>query len=192
MASIAELGNLNSTDPIDLDVYPETKDKTFGIPPRGEYVVMAPDEFPDEAFGATAQNYLKAQVDPTIVGPTNEGYTIRFTRLSAKPWERDGVIMSQISQYLQACGFKGACPGDPSGLVDAIRQTAGTTYKVYGDWRAYNKRTGQEIKGMKNFPLLPNGEHQAWVDDEEDLDEQGRPKRIWANFEVRRFLPESV
>src|SRR5882672_11464476 len=103
MADLSALGNLNSAEPLDLPQYRDAQE--FKLPKAGRYTVQAPDTFPPTAFGKSQAGYLTAQVDPTIVGPTNEGYTIRFTRVSAKTWQdKSGLQISQLGRYLRATG----------------------------------------------------------------------------------------
>jgi hypothetical protein len=185
--NISALGNLVASDNLDLDTYADVKDKTFRLPKKGRYLVRAPESFPDTAFGATKAGHLKAQIDPTIVGPTNEGFQIRFVNISAKPYERSGGKVSQFGDYLRACGRKGPLPGDPQALADAVAATAGQTYYVDLDWKAYNSTTGMEVRGMENFPVDENGEPMSFVEDPGDITENG-PKRLRANLEVRRFI----
>lgn len=187
--NISALGNLVAAEPLDLDQYSEVKDKPkFQLPKKGRYLVRAPESFPDTAFGSTKAGHLKAQIDPTIVGPTNEGFQLRFVSISAKPYERSGGKVSQFGDYLRACGRKGALPGDPQALADAVAATAGQTYYVDIDWKAYNSVTGMEVRGMENFPVDENGEPQSWIEDPQDLTDDGSPKRLRANLEVRRFI----
>lgn len=189
MADISQLGNLNSAEPIDLDMYPEAKESP-SLPRAGRYTARAPESF---AFAATKTNFLSAEVNPTIVGPTNEGYTIKYTRVSAKPFERDGKPLSQLGLYLKACGLSGTVAVTPQEQANAVEQTANRVYQIDVDWKAYNKNTGLTVEGMKNFPANGSADtHQPWVEDKNDPDENGKPRRVWANLQVKRFLPVSV
>lgn len=192
MADISALGQLNSSEPLDLDKYVDAKAGGSTIPPAGEYVVRAPDAFPAEAFGKTRNGDLSAQIDPTIVGPTNEGYTLRFTKVSAKlfPRGKTGDLASQLGDYLRACGIRGKVPGEPQAQADAVEGTVGRTYKVYCDWRARNKNTGYEVKGMRHFTSDGNGGFLPYTTDPNDIDpDTGAPRRLRANLEVVRFIP---
>lgn len=188
MADISALGQLQSAEPIDLDLYPTAQESTFRLPPKGRYVVRAPEAFPPEAFGATNEKLLLAQIDPTIVGPTGEGTVIKFTKVSAKTFKRGNENASRIGDYLAACGITGKLT-EPQELADAIERTAGSTYEVILDWRAFDKTTRQEIKGMENFPLLADGTHQPYIESTTEKDNEGRPVRTWANLNVVRFIP---
>lgn len=186
MADISALGTLAPVEPIDLDTYQDAREAA-PLPVKGRYTVRAPESFPATAFGATKAGALSVQVDPTIVGPTNEGYTIRFTKVSAKVFRRSGVPASQAGDYLRACGLRGKL-SDPQAIADAVEQTANRTYEVEVDWRAYNKNTQFSIEGMERFPSDGNGGHLPWIDDPVDKDQDGNPVRLRANLSVTRFI----
>jgi hypothetical protein len=188
MVDISALGNITSTEPLDLPQYKDAQE--FRLPKAGRYTVQAPTEFPPTTFGKTQAGFLSAQVDPTIVGPTNEGFQIRFVRISAKTWEdkKSGVKVSQLGRYLRATGRTTPVGGDPQEQANAVEQTAGAVYQVDVDWRARNNNTGYTVEGMKNFPSDGNGGHQSWIEDPTDVDENGSPVRLRANLVVTRFL----
>ena len=198
MADLSALGNLNPVEPIDLEMYPEARGG-FELPKAGEYLVQAPDSFPSTAFGSTREGNLSVTIDPKIVGPTNEGFQIKFCKVSAKQYKRGGVTVSQLGDYLRACGLRQRL-GTVQEQADAVEQTANQTYKVYVDWRAYNKNTGFAVEGMDQFPKIAGNGHQPWISDPNDyerdeagnivLDDQGNKvnKRLRANIFVRRFV----
>lgn len=192
-ADISNLGQLNSSEPLDLSIYKPSQE--FRLPPAGRYIVRAPERFDATSFGKSNSGFLKAQVDPTIVGtvdgqPIGQGMKIRFVSVSAKSWKnKQGENESQLGRYLKACGLNGDVPGDPQAQADAVEQTANRTYNVYVDWKARNSRTGYTVEGMSNFPKLADGTHQSWVEDPEEIDPQtGRKVRLRANLTVTRFF----
>ena len=188
MADISALGELSPVEPLDLSNYADNKEFT-AIPKAGRYTVQAPDSFPPAAFGRTKAGALSAQIDPKIIGPTNEGYTVRFTKVSAKVFKRGGVNASQLGDYLRAVGFKGKLT-DEQAQADAVEQTANQTYQVDLDWRAYNKNTGYSLEGMERFPSDGNGGHLPWTTDPNAKDpETGEPVKLRANVSVIRFIP---
>jgi hypothetical protein len=191
MADISALGTLVTAEPVDLDNYKDQRGPARGLPKAGVYTVRAPESFPAEAFGATQKGYLKIQVDPTIVGPTNEGYTIRYTSISAKPFDRDGSQVSQVGDYLRGLGIRAKITGDPQELADLVESTAGATYEVYADWVAEHRGSGFKLKGMKNFPTDAAGEPQSWIEHPSEKDAEGHPLRLRANLVVSRFIPAS-
>ncbi len=194
MADISALGNLNSAEPLNLDMYADVKTGGVSLPPAGRYTVRAPETFPATAFGRTNAGYLSAQIDPTIVGPSNEGYTIRFTKVSAKTFRRKGSDepVSQIGDYLRAVGVAGSVDGEPQAQADAIEQTANRVYEVEVDWRAYNKATQFVLEGMRNFPKDASGSHLPWCVDPGAKDAEGNPQRLRANLVVTKFIPATV
>lgn len=190
--SISELGNLKVSEPVDLS---ELAPKGPAFPRKGRYTLRVPEDLdPTFTFGSTQAGYLSATIDPTVTGPSNGGYTVRFVRMSAKTYREkvgeDGSrTTSQIANFLAACGDKRTLTGDPEETVAAILEQSGKEFHAQLDWRAYNKRTGEAVEGMENFPSDGQGGYLPWVLDNEDLDEKGKPKRIRANIFVRRFYP---
>jgi len=172
-ADISALGNLQPVEVLDLDAYADNKDKP-ALPKAGRYTVSAPDSFPATSFGRTKAGALSISVDPKIVGPTNEGYVLRFTKVSGKTFKRGGVTVSQIGDYLRAFGVRGKF-NDEQAQADAVAETANRQYQVDIDWRAYNKNTGYSVEGMERFPSDGNGGHLPWIEDPNDLrrDEAG-------------------
>ena len=191
MADISQLSSLQSSEPIDLDLYPEAKPKsTFRLPAEGRYTVQSPSSFDATAFGASAADALTAAINPTIVGPSNEGFTLR-SKVSAKTFGK-GVKESWLGRYLKACGVTGTIPGEPQAQADAVEATAGKMYQVDLMWKAENRSTGLVVKGMKNFPLNEDGTYQQYVEDpNETVDINGKqlPKRVYARLEIVRFHP---
>lgn len=189
MADISALGELKPVETLDLsDANYKDAGEAAPLPKAGRYTVRAPESFPKEAFGRTKAGALSAQVDPTIVGPSNEGYKIRFAKVSAKTFKRQGATVSQLGDYLRATGFRGRLTNEAE-QVDAVTRTAGALYQVDVDWRAYNKTTGYTVEGMERFPSDGNGGHQSWITDPGAKDDNGQPVRLRANLTITRFVP---
>lgn len=201
MADISALGGLNPVEPLDLENYADQKD-FVPIPKKGRYTVQAPEGFPPAAFGRSNAGALTAQVDPTIVGPSNEGYQIRFVKPSAKTYKRGGVTVSQVGDYLRANGIKSKLSTEQD-IADAVEQTANRIYVVDLDWKAYNKNTKTGIEGMEKFPSDGNGGFLPYWDDPNDYvkdeasgevvrDAEGNPVkvRVRANVFVQRFVAQ--
>lgn len=184
-ADISALGNLEPLKKLDLGNYADNKDYV-PLPPAGEYILRAPDSF---SFAKTNAGALSAQIDPEIVGPTNTGYKIRFTKVSAKQWERGGKVVSQVGDYLRACGNNDELGEDPQETADAVVATANTTYRAELDWRAYNPKTKYTLEGMQRFKSDGNGGYIPYVFDPVDTDDEGNPKRLPARLVVKRFVP---
>lgn len=187
MADISALGEMKQVEQLDLENYQDNKEFS-SLPKAGRYIVRAPESFPPAAFGRTQAGSLSIQVDPQIVGPTNEGYTLRFTKISAKTFKRGGVTVSQVGDYLRANGFRGKLSTEQD-QADAVEGTANSTYQVDVDWRAYNKVSKFSLEGMDRFPSDGNGGHLPWTEDPNEKDEQGNPVRLRANLVVTRFVP---
>lgn len=185
MADLSALGVLNPTEPLDLDMYPESKG--FSLPEAGQYTVQAPDGFPPAAFSRTKAGALSVQVDPKIIGPTHEGHQLRFIKVSAKTFRRGNLPASQLGDYLKACGVSGKFTNEQE-LADAVDQTANKAYQVEIDWRAYYK-DGWSLEGMKRFPRLEDGTYQSWVQHPTATDDEGNPVRCRANLIVTRYIP---
>lgn len=198
MADLSALGNLNPVEPIDLDMYPEARGG-FEIPKAGEYTVQAPDSFPSTSFSSTREGNLSVTLDPKIVDGPHEGFQIKFCKVSAKQFKRGGVTVSQLGDYLRACGLRQRLTTVQE-QADAVEQTAGRTYRVYINWKAYNKTTGFSVEGMDKFPQIAGNGYQPWTTDPNDyerdeagnilLDDQGNKvnKRLRANVYVQRFV----
>lgn len=186
MADISNLANLQAGEPLDWDGYKDSQEAP-PPPPKGRYTVRAPEQI---TFSATQQGFLSAQVDPTIVGPTAEGYVIKFSRVSAKPFKRGQVTVSQLGDYLRACGITSR-PTTPQEQANAVEQTAGRVYQIEGDWEAYDSETKWTLKGMENFPDDGKGGKSPWVKVPGTGSETEPAKTIRANFRVSRYVPQT-
>jgi hypothetical protein len=177
------------------------------FPTKGKYTLQVPTDLtPEFAFGATKAGNLSVTVDPVIVGPTNEGFQIRYQKLSAKTFpetvgrgsaNEQQRMTSQIARFLAACGDYRSLTGDPAQAGQAVIEQAGKTFDALVDWRAYNKRTGEAVSGMENFPKNSYGEPTPWIEDAEDLQPdpktgEMKPRRYRANLEIVRYLPRKA
>lgn len=189
-ADISNLSNLQGGDPLDFDIYVDAKEAP-PTPPKGRYIVRVSEK---PTFGATNAGFLSAQIDPTILGPSNEGYQIRYVKLSAKPFKRGAATVSQLGDFLRAAGSQ-ARPRTPQEQADAVEQLAGATLQVDVDWEAYDKDTKWSLKGMEKFPKLPSGGHDEWTEVPDPanpgkpmLDAEGNIRKIRARAKVDRFV----
>lgn len=187
MADLSHLGGLNPVESLDMANYADNKESVFRLPVKGRYTLRAPESFPPAAFSRTKAGALSIQIDPTVVGPTNEGLTIRFVKVSAKVFKRDGINVSQVGDYLRSCGFSGSLSNEQE-IADAVEETAGSIYDAKIDWRAYYK-DGFSLQGMERFPKLADGSYQSWVAHPTEKDEAGNAVRVRANLIVDRFIP---
>jgi hypothetical protein len=196
MASIANF-DIAPSEPLDLNAdYPVigggSSERKF--PNAGRYTLRVTDSFTEESFAPNKANTaLTFAINPTIVGPTNEGYQLKFNsgRISGKVYQRKGRPASQLADYLKAVGHEGVVPGDAQQQADLVEQTAGSTFEAVLDWRAYDKGTGRSVEGMTNFPADGKGGHVPYLLSETETDENGEPKKIWANVEIKFFVPRS-
>lgn len=186
MPDISALGGLQPVEVLDLENYAVNRKSSFSLPAKGTYTLQAPDGFTAEAFTRTKKGKLAAEISPTILGPTNEGFKIRYQKVYSSTWQRDGKTVSGIGDYLNANGVR-VVISDEQQLADAVESTAGNVYQADIDWRA--QRNGYEVKGMENFPKLEDGSYQSWVEHPTELDEEGRKRRVFANLEIVRFIP---
>jgi hypothetical protein len=188
MADLSHLGGLNPVEQLDFSNYADNKESTFRLPAKGRYTLRAPESFPPAAFGRTKAGALSIQIDPTIVGPTHEGFTVRFIKISAKPFQRDGKTVSQVGDYLRSVGFVGVL-ADEQSIADAVEASSGAIYEAVLDWRAYYK-DGFSLQGMQRFPKNADGTYQSWVEHPTAKDEKGSPVRVRANLMIDRFIPQ--
>lgn|SRR3990167_3253411 len=189
--NISEIGNLAPVEPLNLDDYADVKSNSRSMPESGRYTLRAPESFPATAFtAAKSSGALMAQIDPTIVGPTNDGYTVRFTKVSGKQYDRDGKRVSQIGDYLRSCGVSGNL-SDAQATVDAVCQTANLTYEAQLDWELTHRASGFKVKGMRNFPKGSDGRYIPFLEHPSEKDEAGNPLRLRANVVITRFYPKT-
>ena len=192
MADILQLGNLAVNEPLDMDDY-QLSGAPKPFPKRGRYTLRVRESFPAEAFGRSAAGALTVQIDPTIVGPTNDGFQLRFTRVSTKVYQRGESKVSQFSDFLKACGVQGRLSGDAQEAADKAEQTANLTFDAYLDWRLYAAGEGADggplvIDGMENFPKNDKGEAVPYIKSKTKLDDSGEPQILRANLQIKRFV----
>lgn len=191
MPDISQLGGLRQIEQIDFSKYKPVKESTFRLPPAGIYTLQAPERFPDEAFSATKNGDLQVQIDPKIVGGPFDGFQLRYIKVSAKPFERDGDTVSWYGDYLAAAGFSGVI-NTVDDLVNAAEGTANLLYRAKLNWEARNNKTKFKVRGMTRFPKNADGTYQSWVEDPNDLDENGKPVRLPARLVVEKFYTPTV
>jgi hypothetical protein len=196
MADISQLGNLQSTEPLDLPIYDSTR-KAKPFPRKGYYTARTPESFPAESFGKSAAGFLTVDVSPTLVGGEYDGYKINFTKVSTKTWtNKDGKPESQFGRYLRATGHVGEVPTDPQALADLAETTANTLVNIGVDWIARSRPHGFELKGMENFPSDGNGGYLRRVPVTQNGEVvkdpiTGEPLMATAFLEVFRWSPAS-
>lgn len=127
-------------------------------------------------FEVNKAGYLSAVLNHEVVAPGDpvDGHKINFDRVSSKPFERNGVKVSQMADHIRALGITER-PKDPKAMGEAIASGDGQLWKGQTRWEAgcNHKDTEHEVEwgdskvyrlvGMKKFPMLPNGQHQDTV-----------------------------
>lgn len=195
MVNISELGTFEPVDTLSRDTYKTQSASTFQLPKAGRYTLRAPETFSATSFGKTQAGKLSITLDPTIVGPTNEGFKPRFIKASAKVYQRDGSNVSQVGDYLISVGYTGDIPGDAQEVANLVEQYAGQDYEAILEWEASHRASGFKVKGMRNFPVMENGQPQSWVNHptETTLNDKGEkvPLRLRANIVIDKFLPRT-
>lgn len=195
----ASIGDFNIAPTESVDIASTYPARAAGrrFPNKGWYTLRTTDAFTSESFKPNkAGTALTFQIDPVIVGPTNEGYQLKFNsgRISAKTYQRtnrttgETKTVSQLSDFLRAAGHEGVVPGESQEQANLVEQYASKTFDALLDWRAYDPATGKEVAGMENFPVdEKNGGYKPYLESDTQVDDQGKPKKIWANLEIVRF-----
>ncbi len=199
MADLSQLGNLQSTDPLDLPLY-QARGTSRPFPLADRYTARTPESFPPESFGESKAGFLTVDVSPTIVGGDYDGYKINYTRVSAKTWKnKEGITESQLGRYLKATGVDGVVGGTPQEQADAAEASANKLVSIDADWIARHRESGFELKGMKNFPVvdgkpsrfvkLDGTNGRPLVETVNQVTGETEPLTIRAFLEVTRFSP---
>ncbi len=166
--------NLREPDRTDWDNY-NTGGSAYSAPPPalgpdGKPIVYrgtvgeAKETAPDEEL----LNYL---LDPIrITDAAYAGKEIRFTRASVKPFKRKGEPMkgnpSKLGNFLRSAGLQ-AKPQTNSEWRAAVAAAKSKPISFTIDWEAYNKDTGESVKGYLSFPEDPERPGSAEVDPQE-------------------------
>lgn len=175
MSDISQLA-LNEPDQLDWDGY-QTAGVGKPIPPAGTYTGVAPEKFEYQA----KDGKLVAIIDPIkIVGPSNSGYELRFTRVSTKKYSNRNA--SPAGDYLKSQGVLSR-PGTNQDYVDAIEATANRPFQFDLDWEAYDKEDGWQLSGMENFPDNGTGGRVTYVTN------PNTGNKVYARARIRRFRP---
>lgn len=171
--------NLDTPDQIDWDNF-QTAGTGTGkpIPPAGTYSGAAPDTFQYQA----KDGKLVVLADPiTILGPSNAGYQVRFTRISTKKYSNRNA--SPAGDYLKAQAVA-AKPMSNEDYLDAFEQTKGRPFEFDLDWEAYDKETGETLaRTMADFPDDGRGGKQRFIVN------PATGNKVWANPRIKRFRP---
>lgn len=171
--------NLDTPDQIDWDQYQGVGTGTGKpIPAAGTYTVVTPDNIEYDA----KDGKLIAKLDPLkVIGPTNAGYEVRFTRISTKKYSNRNA--SPAGDYFKAHGLQ-TRPASQQDYLDAFQSTLGRPFQVDLDWEAYDKETRETIaKSMADFPDDGQGGKQRFIVN------PATGNKVWANVRVKRYRP---
>lgn len=108
----------------------------------------------------TKDGYLQVLLDPIKITRSGaaDGYQIRFTRVSTQPFTKNGLPMkgnpNSFANFLRACQVA-AKPQTNSDYLAAAKVTKGKVFPFTIKWEAYNKETGETVRGYENFPDDP-------------------------------------
>ena len=118
----------------------------------------------DEPDSGDLGTFLQYKLDPlTIIGPQGAGYQIKFTRASTRPYlvtGPDGQKVpkkgnpNRLADYLRAAGAT-AKPQLNNEYQAAVNLIKSKPFSFTIDWEAYDKETGERVKGYNAFPDDP-------------------------------------
>jgi hypothetical protein len=105
------------------------------------------------------QGYLNFLLDPvTINRGEYTGTTLRFTRASVKPFQKNGENIkgnpNKLANFLRATGLA-VKPQTNEDYRAAVKATKNRPFGFTIDWSGYNKDTGEKIQGYLSFPEDP-------------------------------------
>lgn len=200
---ISALGQLTPSQPLDFNQYPSAAPKPtdgakFTLPPAGEYTLRVPVITAENFTVAKASGALMLNANFEIVGPTHTGTAVRYVRLSAKTFDREGQQVSLLGDLVKAAGG-GTMPGvtedgNAQAQADAVSAISGREFKAYLNWEAEDRKYGSGIKvrGMSKFPETTNTDgtttRQSFIEIPGQKDAQGRSARAWANLYIGNFV----
>ncbi len=154
----SSIAGLSLKEPEQQDWDKVNKAKTYTPPPPaltadGKAIVykgILPKAF---IFEADKEGLLQIVIDPITVadGPC-AGQTFRFTRAGVASFKKGG---NKVGTLLRSAGSK-ATPQTNEQYATAINSIAGKATYFTSDWEAYNKDTGESVKGFNAFPVDPD------------------------------------
>ncbi len=160
--------------------------------------------------GNPDDGYLNVVLDPIklVRAGVHEGKEVRFTYASARPFTKlgaDGQRVpvkgnpNKLANYLRATGLS-ARPQTNAEYRAALKAAKGKAFQFVGDWEAYNKDTGERVKGYMNFPDDPErpGQKKSILKQGDVITERDakgnitgtttvRSEVLFANFKLRYF-----
>jgi hypothetical protein len=167
MATMTDIAQTNLREPakVDWENYNAGGSSYMAPPPslddNGKAIVYRGVTTP-KVDGADRDGYLQFLLDPIKISQgDHKGYEIRFTRASVAPFTKpnaEGVREpikgnpNQAANFLRSCGLQ-VKPQTNSEYIASATRAAGKEFSFTTDWEAYNKDTGERVKGFLAFPL---------------------------------------
>jgi hypothetical protein len=215
---MTDTAQLNLREPAKVDWDNLGNSSTFLPPPpaldENDKPITYQGIVADVKTEADRDGYLQFVLDPVklVKTPTgkHDGYEIRFTRASVAPFtklnpstgEREPMKgnPNAAAKFLKSTGLQ-AKPQTNSEYQASAERVKGKPALFTIDWEAYNKDTGERVKGFKAFPIDPErpGQRKAILrkgDVYNVLDSKGQPTNevktveseiLFANAKVKFF-----
>lgn len=160
--------NLQEPAKVDWDNY--NSGSKYQAPPPA----LGPDGKAITYYGVAAEvkedqpdkGFLQFILDPIKIvrSGSHDGYAIRFTRASVRPFtkknketgEEEAVKgnPNKLANFLRAVGLQ-VKPQTNADYRASVKAAAGRTFPFTVDWEAYNKDTGERVRGYLSFPEDP-------------------------------------
>ena len=160
---MADTTGITLQEPTQVDWDKIGAGSTYTPPPpakdvTGKYITyfgQLPQSITVKADDVTDEGFRVYNLDPIKLVKTNvpglDGYQIRFTRTTLKPF-KNGSNSTAI--LVKAAGVA-AKPQKTSEYDAVIKQCAGKVVPLTIEWEARNKDTGEVVRGYDNFPDDP-------------------------------------
>jgi hypothetical protein len=214
---MTDTAQLNLREPEKVDWENLGASSTFIAPPpaldENDKTITYQGVIGDIKAEADRDGYLQFLLDPVklVKTPTgrHDGYEIRFTRVSVAPFTKanpDGTRTpmkgnpNAAAKALKSTGLQ-AKPQTNAEYSASFDRAKGKAALFTIDWEAYNKDTGERVRGYKAFPIDPErpGQRKAILrkgDVYNVLDSKGQPtgetktvesEILFANAKVKFF-----
>ncbi len=162
---------IQGPDPTDWEKVHSDRGAGKKLPPKGEYTFV----IDKVELGRTGKGYLQMTVDAKVLAPGTpyDGFLTRFNRFNTQNWP--GKKSSGAAELVSGIGVTGL-------TTDAEYQQValalpGKAISGGLDWEAYDNATGFSLRKMENFPQLPDGSYQAYV--------EHNGQKVWANARIK-------
>lgn len=170
-----------TSEPVEIDYDNYVDASEFPPPvPEGNYLLKSGWQDPAKKFNVSGGNLVAILKHTVIdVGTSNDGHTIGFDRVSTKTYERSGVKVSGAVDQIRAWGItdKPKTPAEFAAVISAAVDNE-SQFRAFVQWEAGCNHAGTEhevewtapkeelfrVKGMKNFPLLPDGSRNSEIE----------------------------